>query len=131
MVPKKIPLLSLDVQRIAVGDKHNLVLSHGTVYSFGYNKYGQCGLTLKMTPDFINKTLHKVYTSKSDLGIYAGNSHSLIIDQEKAIGFGKSGEGQLGKVSQKYRWEPFRLEMPSSSFSSAFLGYNSTFLVTK
>lgn len=99
MVPKKIPLLTLPVDKIAVGDKHNLVLSEGTVYSFGYNKYGQCGLTLKLTPDFINKALHRVYSSESEIKIYAGSSHSVVVDQQKAIGFGKTQQGQLGDLS--------------------------------
>lgn len=86
---------------IAGGDRHSMVLaSDGTVYTWGYNNYGQLGnnsLTQQTTPVAVYTAGALAGKSISQISTGSGASHGLAIDSSGVLyAWGYSANGQLG-----------------------------------
>ena len=84
-----------DIKEIYCGDYHTLILKNGsTLWSTGYNKYGQLGLG-----DTTNRTTFtQITTNINDIKqIYCGGYHTLILENDGTLwGCGLNNVGQLG-----------------------------------
>ncbi len=90
--PAQIPGLT-DVISIAAGHTWGVALrSDGTVWTFGYNFYGQLGRTPNPVPTQVTG-LTKV------TAIAAGQDHTLALRSDGTVwGFGTNGIGELGNA---------------------------------
>ena len=89
------------VQRptIAAGDGHSLLLkTDGTLWTFGYNDYGQLGTTTNNGTAVANPTPTQVMTGVT--AIAAGSNHSLALKTNGTLwSFGYNYYGQLGTTT--------------------------------
>ena len=86
-----------DVIAIAAGENHNLALkSNGTVWSWGYNPFGQLG----DGTNYYKNTPVQVIGLTNVIAISAGKDHSLAVKSDgTAWGWGANWYGQLGADS--------------------------------
>jgi alpha-tubulin suppressor-like RCC1 family protein len=82
--------------KVSTGKEHSLVIkSDGTLYSCGYNAYGQLG---RSTPTFPSQTvLQQVGTDNDWQDVATGTFHSLAIKTDGSLwACGSNGYGELG-----------------------------------
>ena len=106
------------IQLISLGSQHTLCLSNkGKLYSFGWNKYCQCGKKPKSKKNNDNNSSEKYKLEKiEDVNeikidkiikindISCGEDHSLLIaDKSKLYGFGLNNNGQLCYEPHKHK----------------------------
>jgi alpha-tubulin suppressor-like RCC1 family protein len=93
-----------DWSRIAAGKAHSLAIkTNKTMYSWGYNSYGQLGLGLNDNDD--RNTPTSIGTSSDWSAIAAGYEYSLAIKTNLTLwAWGFNDKGQLGgyDISSKY-----------------------------
>ena len=81
---------------------HSLILKNdGTLWSTGYNGYGQLGLG-----DYTNRTTFTQITTNADdvKSVYCGGYHTLILKNDGTLwGCGYNANGQLGLGDTNYR----------------------------
>lgn len=86
-------LASVHVERIAAGGAHSLAIADGRLYSFGWNRFGQCGHGDEqkiLTP-------RRVEGLEGVVQVAAGRSHSLALCVGGAtFAFGQTTAGQCG-----------------------------------
>jgi alpha-tubulin suppressor-like RCC1 family protein len=87
---------SARVVAISAGGRHSLFLTHqGQVFSCGYNRYGQLGLSddaSRLVPTLIDSL-----ENRKIIAISAGGTHSLLLDSRgRVFSFGNNHYGQLG-----------------------------------
>ncbi len=90
---KKISGLN-NIVEIASGDSHNLALrADGTVYSLGYNGYGQCGTgnTTNINEAVAIENLQKIESVKA-----AGDTSYLLSTAGEVYSFGRNTKSSLG-----------------------------------
>jgi alpha-tubulin suppressor-like RCC1 family protein len=122
-----------DVIRVVTGIHHTLALkADGTVWSFGYNAYGQLGdgtdttaLTALQVPGLANI---------SDIG--AGWYHSLAVTESGVVyGWGENGSNEVGDGGNRHRLSPvaisienyvWKLPTPTMSSGGTFGANTST-----
>jgi alpha-tubulin suppressor-like RCC1 family protein len=94
--PTQIPGLT-NVISIAAGHTWGVALrSDGTVWTFGYNFYGQLGRTPNSSP---NPTPTQVTGLDKVTAIAAGEDHTLALRADGTVwGFGTNGIGELGNA---------------------------------
>ena len=84
-----------DIKEIYCGDYHTFILKNdGTLWSTGYNEYGQLGLG-----DATNRTTFTQITTNTDniKSVYCGRKHTIILKNDGTLwGCGYNGEGSLG-----------------------------------
>ncbi|MFC1742754.1 RCC1 domain-containing protein [Candidatus Riflebacteria bacterium] len=87
-----------DVTAVAAGFYHSLALkSDGTVWSWGYNNYGQTGTTGSGYDRYWPEQISGISGGK---GIAAGRYHSLAVDSDGTVwAWGYNYYGQLGILS--------------------------------
>ena len=133
------------IQQIALGNQHTLLLSNkGTISSFGWNNYSQCGkepnssLTEKEKESVILKTIenfNEIRPSRhsSFVSISSGEDHSLVIDDNGVLwGFGSNLNGQLGIKNPKIVKQPTRInEFYAQSITCAKCISNLSFVVNE
>ena len=92
--PQKVEALS-NVAAIVAGDYHSLALARdGSVWSWGYNKYGQLGL---MDYSEIITTPQQVTGIADLVAIAGGEYHTLAVTQDGAVwAWGNNQFGQAG-----------------------------------
>ena len=96
------PMSGKTITAIAAGSYHSLALaSDGTVYTWGYNNYGQLGnnsTTTSYVPVAITTT--GVLAGKTIIAIAGGSSHSLALASDGTVyTWGYNNYGQLGNNS--------------------------------
>jgi alpha-tubulin suppressor-like RCC1 family protein len=81
---------------ISAGGSHSLICnSHGQVFSFGDNHYGQLGLGDRNNRSIPTLITH--YGSEKIIAISAGRAHSLLLNSHgQVFSFGHHRDGQLG-----------------------------------
>jgi alpha-tubulin suppressor-like RCC1 family protein len=122
--PKKSSISS--VKEVAAGQYHSLALkTDGTVWAWGYDKYGQLGIgstSNKTAPVAVVVTnmAHKI------TAISAGYNHSLALDQDGIVwGWGDNAKGQVGDgKDETYQDEPVTLTSPNGVVSVIAAGAN-------
>nr|XP_027205363.1 RCC1 and BTB domain-containing protein 2-like [Dermatophagoides pteronyssinus] len=101
-------------EMIACGHYHLLLLRQdGTVFAFGYNKYGQLTNSLSSYDTVVNTGLKNVKI------IACGANHSLALTNTNHIySWGWNDNGQLGLGDTNYRRTPSLLSFPGGSIQS-------------
>jgi alpha-tubulin suppressor-like RCC1 family protein len=99
-----LPGASGPVTQIAAGEDHSLaVTSTGQLYAFGYNQYGQLGITTNSGTGNENPTPTLVSlpgASGPVIQIAAGNWHSLALTSTGQLyTFGRNASGELGRAT--------------------------------
>ena len=108
--------------------EHSLILKNdGTLWSCGYNVYGQLGLG-----DTTNRnTFTQVTTNTNDIkSIYCGDYHSFILKNDGTLwGSGYNGYGQLGlgNTSKKYTFT--QVTTNADDIKSVYCGAYHTFIL--
>lgn len=130
--PKHI-LISDDkrIRQIGVGEQHIIVLCQdGTLYSFGWNRYGQLGLENRAnqsTPQPI--TLLEGNNAKQ---IFVTGAHTFVLCKDGALyGFGFNGAGQLGLGNYDHQLTPQRVTLPEGQVKRVFIGKSHTLILCK
>lgn len=110
-IPRQIAALEMvRVESIAAGGVHSLaVCSHGTVWSWGWGRYGQLGHGDKckqLKPRRVGALTAPV------VQVAAGSAHSLVLGADGAVySFGKAAHGQCGHgTSGEHVLLPTRVE---------------------
>jgi RHS repeat-associated protein len=96
-VPIEITALNHDVKLVAAGESHSIAIkNNGTVWSWGYNVYGQLGDGTN-----ISQSLPVPVTNLNDvIDIKAGDSHNLALRSDGTVwSWGSNYHGQLGNGS--------------------------------
>jgi alpha-tubulin suppressor-like RCC1 family protein len=86
----------VNVTRAVAGDNHTVLLAlDGSVYAFGDNSFGQCGVVDDGTPSVDDP---RCIDSLSDIAsIAAGSNHTLVLSKSgDCYAFGSNNRGQLG-----------------------------------
>jgi len=111
-IPAKIYLLkkigkTSKIKAISVGNEHSLVLlEDGTIYAWGYNKYGQCGESVKLF--CVNPVL--VAGISNVVAISAGGYHSLALTANGEVyAWGYNDHGQVGDGKPADRANPVKV----------------------
>ncbi|KAI5953334.1 hypothetical protein KGF54_002705 [Candida jiufengensis] len=90
---------------IASGDYYNIISEKNSVWSWGDNKFGQCGINNSITTIpipkevFNKKDLKRILKTKiyEPLKVFAGPSTSyLLLDNQYLLAFGSGINGELG-----------------------------------
>jgi alpha-tubulin suppressor-like RCC1 family protein len=104
IIPKRVP--NILAKQVSAGADFSLLIgTDDTLYSFGENGRGQCGVCdvrIRWTPV-------PVYALDSDSGVtlFAGTTHSIVKSKSGAIyGFGSNASGQLGLGDTESRNSP-------------------------
>eukprot|EP01083_Nonionella_stella_P087611 243805_1 len=106
---KAIPMfMGKDIIKIECGEHHALALeSNGVLWSWGNNRYLQCGPLWTWAEDktlkFIKNPMEVTYFKDNNIKIKdmkCGWNHNLVIDSKHRVyAFGKNDSGQCGYVS--------------------------------
>lgn len=91
-----------EVKAIAAGYMHNLVLKRdGTVWSWGYNDYGQLGYSTATEKSIVPI---QVKGLENVIAISAGIKHSLALKSDGTVwAWGRNWEGQLGNGTTTHK----------------------------
>lgn len=99
-------------EEVACGQHHTVVITKdGDLYAIGDNKHGQLGVN----PSALVKTTSPIKVSnlplKATIELYAGWSHTILLNENEAVSWGRNTYGQLGSPdSQRPRpWEMERV----------------------
>ena len=125
------PIVSL-----SAGIYHSMALgNNGTVYTFGWNAYGQLGDNTTSNRSIPVKVLKGAYVGTTHLGdnpnsrivsVSAGLSHSIALDAEGAVyAFGENLYGQLGNNTNTNSSIPVRV-LKGTYKGTTYLGDNSS-----
>jgi alpha-tubulin suppressor-like RCC1 family protein len=88
------------IDAIAAGEQHSLVLIDGKVWGAGDNYYGQLGLDTESSSS-VFKQITGGIAAKTIVAIAAGERHSLALDSEGYLwGAGLNDDGQLGDAAK-------------------------------
>ena len=120
---------------VSAGYSYSLALAEdGTVYTWGYNIYGQLGNNTTTTSDVPIKVLMGAYPGTTYLGdnssnkiisVVAGDSHCIAFAQDNTVySWGRNTYGQLGDSSNNHRYVPVKVLMGAYS-GTAYLGDDS------
>jgi alpha-tubulin suppressor-like RCC1 family protein len=110
--PTQIESLSVEIISISAGSIHGIVLDKsGSLWSFGYNLYGQLGLG-----DYCSRSSPcKIEGVENIVQISSGKSHNLVLDVLGCVwSFGHNGKGQLG-LSDTQRSRIYPSKIPNST----------------
>jgi alpha-tubulin suppressor-like RCC1 family protein len=121
---------------ISAGIYHSIALANnGTVYTFGWNAYGQLGDNTTTNKSVPVKVLKGAYTGTTHLGdnpnsrivsVSAGLSHSMALDAEGTVyAFGENLYGQLGNKTNTNSSIPVRV-LKGAYKGTTYLGDNSS-----
>jgi alpha-tubulin suppressor-like RCC1 family protein/lysophospholipase L1-like esterase len=111
--PTQVPGLT-NVTAIAAGYDHSLVLrSDGTVWAFGYNRYGELGTTTNNGTSNPNPTPTQVPGLTNVTAIAAGYYHSLVLRSDGTVSaFGYNYYGELGTTTNNDNTNPNPTPVP-------------------
>ena len=124
------------ITAISAGIYHSMALAFdGTVYTFGWNAYGQLGDNTTTNRSVPVKVLKGVYAGTNHLGdnpnsrivsLSAGLSHSMALDELGAVyAFGENLYGQLGNKTNTNSSVPVRV-LKGNYKGTTYLGDNSS-----
>jgi len=96
LVPKKVESISLRVLQVSCGTSHTAcILEDGTLWTFGYGRYGQLGHGNNTENQLVPKKVESI--SLRVLQISCGASHTVCILEDGTLWtFGYGRLGQLG-----------------------------------
>ena len=102
-----------------------LLNKHGQLYSFGLNRWGQCGIQQKgpgthiFEPTLITGGLPSLDDQDKIIGIDTGLQHCVAFSQQgKLFTWGKGNRGQLGKGDFESTHVPTEIEIKTSTKES-------------
>lgn len=130
-VPATAVGLGNGVTAVAAGGDHSLAVRNGTLYTWGYNYFGQLGngnqgnQATTSTPAAISSL------SSGVTAVAAGSNHSLALQNGAVFSWGTNGYGQLGngtQGSQSYT-TPAPVSGLSSGVSAIIAGSDSSFAI--
>ena len=109
--------------KVAAGSQHTaVVLSDGTVRTFGYNNYGQLGINLFNGAR--NTPIQVFGISSSASAVACGNYHTAVLLADGTVRvFGDNTTGQLGVNDTASRQTPVQVFGISSSATAVACGY--------
>ena len=113
-----------NVTAIAGGTYHSLAVQNGTVYSWGYNYFGQLGnnsTTQSNVP--VPVASANGFTNTNVTAIAAGDSHNLAVQNGAAYAWGLANSGQLGNGSTTQSNVPVAVLGLSTGVTSVAAGY--------
>ena len=117
-----------NIKSVYCGWGHTLILKNdGTLWSCGYNKYGQLGLG-----DTNNRNTFTQITTNADniKSIYRGENHTLILENDGTLwGCGCNDYGQLGLGDGSNRTTFTQITANSDNIKSVYCGWNHTFML--
>jgi RCC1 and BTB domain-containing protein len=121
---------SCTIQQVACGGGHTLVLlDNGSLYSFGYNQYGQLGNGTKVdSPLDASRDISNLSTKL--VAVACGRYHSAALDVNGAVfTWGGGKNGRLGHNDEQTRTIPCRVaRLPKAH--KIFCGYHITAAIT-
>ena len=107
---------------------HSLILKNdGTLWSTGYNQYGQLGLG-----DNIDKTTFTEVTTNTDniKSVCYGGTHAFILKNDNTLwGCGRNDYGQLGLGDTSHRYTFTEITNNVDDIKSVCCGYSHTFIL--
>lgn len=125
-IPRKIQYTSHDFNnkhfvRAAAGDEHFLLIaSDGTLFSMGYNFYGQLGLghtNSRTRPSPIESMQHG-FSEMVMTSIAAGHGHSLALAHDGSVyTFGRGDQGALGHGNTSNSHIPKKISSQAFDFN--------------
>lgn len=99
--------------------------NYSTIYSWGYNNYGQLGDNTnedKYKPITIN-----IPTTHSIKQVCAGMHHSIALDDNGNVyAWGRNNNGQLGNETNTDEMKPIKIKMPNDAFITQISTHDST-----
>ena len=100
-----------DIVAITAGDYHTVAINdNGTVWSWGYNAYGQLG----DGTDAHRYTPEQVVLGLTDvIAIAAGRSHTVALKSDGTVwAWGNNAHGELGNGTATDNWTPVQVREP-------------------
>jgi alpha-tubulin suppressor-like RCC1 family protein len=123
LVPTRVKLLDKSIKSIACGEGHSIIVyDDGSVYSFGWNKYGQLGLghtSNQAEPQQVKLPGKSTFAA-------CGEGHSIIVcDDGSVYSFGWNKYGQLGLGHTRNQAEPEQVKLPGkATFAACGFGHS-------
>ena len=107
---------------------HSLILKNdGTLWSCGYNEYGQLGLGDKNN----RTTFTQITTNGNNVkSIYCGGNHTFILKNDGTLwGCGYNDEGQLGLGDKTNRTTFTQITTNTDNIKEIYCGYSHTIIL--
>ncbi|MCK5160697.1 MAG: hypothetical protein KAQ99_03905, partial [Candidatus Aureabacteria bacterium] len=105
LIPVQTLLLE-NIKTVETGDRHGLALKlDGTVWSWGYNKYGQMGIGSNIPEEVLTPVL--VPDLVGIIDIAGGAYHSLAVKSDGTVlAWGYNNDDELGDGTGTDQWSP-------------------------
>ena len=117
-----------DIKSVYCGGYHTVISKNeGTLWSCGYNGYGQLGLGDTSSRSSFTQIITNVYDTKS---IYCGGGYILILKNDGTLwGCGNNASGQLGLGDNNNRNTLTQITTNTNNIKSIYCGYNHTLIL--
>ena len=106
-------LRSYEIEDVACGGNHSLLLVGGKVYAWGDAEFGQIGRIPRSRKSIANSLLLESIGAKNVTAIFTGRNHSFYQAYEKIYGWGLNNYGQLGDGTTQSTYTPHEIPILS------------------
>ena len=117
-----------DIKEIYCGYNHTFILKNdGTLWSCGWNNYGQLGLGDTTNRTTFTQVTTNAYNIKE---IYCGQNHTIMLKNDGTLWeCGRNNVGQLGLGDSNNRTTFTQITTNTNDIKSIYCGWNHTFIL--